>query len=298
MSGARDVLVVARFEGLRAVRTWRALALFVLYGVATCGGAYLFTRVVGLMENALARQLGVAETRVPGAMLQDLVQSESFRAMIEAMVGSAHGADQIAGVPVLAVFHLWLGFLLIPFFAAAAAAESIAIDAGSRALRFEILRTGRLELVLGRYVGQLALTGVATMFAVVGVWTVGMVAMRGNAAIPLAVWLVWLSLRIWFFSVPFVGVGVAASQLTTSPAWARVLAVGLTAGSWVAFAVARAAERSRYAAVSDVVLPLLPQGWMQGMWLPTDWLGSAVACATLGLVAAFAGYVAFSRSDL
>lgn len=65
----RDIWLVARFEVLRAIRTWRAVALLVLYAVASGGAAWLFTKFVGLMENTLADQLHVARTTTPGAML-------------------------------------------------------------------------------------------------------------------------------------------------------------------------------------------------------------------------------------
>lgn len=302
MSAARDILLVARFEVLRAVRTWQAMALFVLYTVATCGAAYLFVRLVGLMENAMARQLGVPETRVPGTMMSELVASETFLELIGGMTGSTEVAAVLVAIPVLAIFNLWFGFVLIPFFAASASAESVAVDARSRALRFELLRTGRLELVMGRFVGQLALTGVATALSVVGVWLVGMIAMVGNDPLALAGWLSWLSIRTWCFSVPFVGLGIAASQLTSSPAWARVMAVGAVVGTWLTYAVARTLESPRMAArwgwVADLALPVLPQGWMGLMWQPGGWWLGAAVCVALGPVAVCGGYLAFSRRDL
>ena len=299
LTSIRDIYLVGRFEVLRAVRTWRAMALFVLYGIAATGAAFLFTRLVKTMENALARQMGVPETEVPGAMLQELMNSDTFRSMLEGMVGTQDAVDEILGIPILAIFNLWFGFILIPFFAASASAESIAIDMQSRAIRYEVLRTGRLELVIGRFLGQLVLTAGATSIACIGVWVVGMYLMRGNMAMTLAFWLIWLSVRAWFFSIPFVGVGMGMSQMTTSPAWARVLAVGVTAGSWVAYGVARSAEDSeRYGIPADLVLQILPQGHMQAMWEPVGWLWSAAICALLGVVALMAGYTRFARRDL
>lgn len=299
LTSIRDIYLVARFEVLRAVRTWRAMALFVLYGIAATGAAFLFTRLVKTMENALARQMGVPETEVPGAMLQELMGSDTFRSMLEGMVGTSEAVDEILGIPILAIFNLWFGFILIPFFAASASAESIAIDMQSRAIRYEVLRTGRLELVIGRFLGQLMLTAGATVIACLGVWVVGMYMMRGNMAMSLAFWLVWLSIRAWFFSIPFVGIGMAMSQMTTSPAWARVLAVGVTAATWVAYGVARAAEGSdRFGIPADLALQILPQGYMNAMWEPVGWLGSAVVCALLGVVCMIAGFARFARRDL
>jgi len=97
----------------------------------------------------------------------------------------------------------------------------------------------------------------------------------------------------------FVGIGMAMSQLTTSPAWARVLAVGITAGTWVAYGIAVAAEGSeRFGIPADLALQILPQGYMNAMWEPVGWLGSAVVCSLLGVVCLFAGFARFARRDL
>jgi hypothetical protein len=291
---------VARFEVLRAIRTWRAVALFVLYAVASGGAAWMFTRLVWLLENSVARQLGVAETEIPGAMLDKLVTSETWREVVGAMTGAPHLVDAIVRIPPLAMFDLWFGFLLIPFFAASASAECIAIDVQTRAIRYEALRTGRLELVVGRFAGQLALTFAATLVSVVVAWAVGLGFMIVERPFELLGWLVAFAPRAWVFSVPFVALGVTASQLTASPAWARVLALAGTAGSWVLFGLARWAEVEGWLPVaSDVALQVLPQGWLRGLWEPgVGWLASAAACLALGGALLAVGYARFSRRDL
>jgi hypothetical protein len=276
------------------------MALFALYGLATGGAAYLFTSFMWAMENGIAKTLGVPQTKKPGAMMDQLIESESFRSMLEGMVGSEAALEQVLQVPILAVFNLWFGFLLIPFFAATTSAESLSLDIGTRALRFEALRTGRLELVLGRYLGQLVLTGGATALSVFGVWAVGMYAMVGNEPLDLFAWLCWLSARAWFFSMPFVGIGIACSQLTGWPMVARVMALAGTAGSWVFFWLGKwlQQEGEFWAVVGDLVMQVLPQGWMMQMWEPTGWLVPAVVYCVLGPVFALAGFVVFARRDL
>jgi ABC-type transport system involved in multi-copper enzyme maturation permease subunit len=296
----RDVWLVARFEVLRAIRTWRAVALLVLYAVASGGAAWLFTRLVWLLENTVARQLGVAETEIPGAMLDKLVASDTWREVVGAMVGAPHLVDRIVQIPPLAMFELWFGFLLVPFFAASASAECLAIDVQSRAIRYEALRTGRLELVLGRFAGQLALTFAATLLSVGVAWGVGLGFMIVERPVELLGWLVAFAPRAWVFSIPFVAIGVAASQVTASPAWARVLAIGGTAGSWILFGLARWAEAEEWLPLaSDLVLQVLPQGWLRGLWEPgAGWLASGAACLALAGAVLAAGYVRFARRDL
>jgi ABC-type transport system involved in multi-copper enzyme maturation permease subunit len=294
------VLLVAWFEIHRAIRTWRALALIALYSVASGGAAWLFVRVVGMMENSLARQLSVAPTRTPGAMLSELVRSPMWRDVLEAMTGSPHLVEALVQVPPLALFDLWFGFLIVPFFAASASAECIAIDTASRAIRYEAQRTGRLELVLGRFAGQLVLTALASLASLGVVYATGLLLMVGNEPLSLLGWLAWYAPRTLTYGVPFVAVGVAASQLTSSPAWARVMAVSAVAASWVALGLARYAEiRPGWGVLADVALQLLPQGWLRGLWEPgLGWLGSAVACCAIGAATLCAGYLRFSQRDL
>ena len=61
----RDASLVARFELLRALRTWRALALVFLYMVAAAGAAYLFSQLIWLFEEQLADTLGAAAPTRP-----------------------------------------------------------------------------------------------------------------------------------------------------------------------------------------------------------------------------------------
>lgn len=296
----RDVWLVARFEVFRAIRTWRALALLLLYGVASAGACWLFVRFVGLLENSLAEQLGVPKTHTPGAMLGTLATSDTWHDVVTAMCGSETLADHLVTVPPLAMFHLWLGFLLVPFFAASASAECIAIDVQSRAVRYELLRTGRIEIVVGRFLGQLALTAAASVLSMAAAWVVGLAFMVGNDPLALGGWLVLFTPRAWAFGVPFVAVGATASQLTSSPAWARVMAVGATAASWVLLGVARWMEqREGLGLVADVALQVLPQGWIRPMWDPgLGWLGASAACFALAGAALAVGYLRFSRRDL
>jgi hypothetical protein len=296
----RDVLLVARFEVHRAVRTWRALAMLVLYAVASAGAAWIFVEMVGVLENNLASQLGVARTETPGAMLNQLVTSTLWRDVLRAMTGSPHLVEALVPVPPLALLNLWFGFLVVPFFAASASAECIALDVQSRAIRFEAQRTGRMELVAGRFVGQLVLTTLAALVSVGVVFAVGCARMIVPDPLALLGWLLWYVPRTLAFGVPFVGLGVAASQVTSSPAWARVLAIGAVASTWVALGLARFGEgRPGWGLVSDVALQVLPQGWLRGLWEPgAGWVLAAVACCALGVAALAAGFLRFQSKDL
>ncbi len=296
----RDVALVARFEVVRAIRTWRALALVVLYLVATAGAGKIFVELLSTMETALAHTLRVPPTDRPGAMTAKLLEGEELRSMLEGMVGDPQLVEGVLSHPLLAIFHLWLGLLLVPFFASANAAESISGDLKTRAVRWEAHRTGRLEIVFGRYLGQAGLTLAASVLSILATWIVGMVFMVRQPPLGLLVSLASFTVRAWAFGMAFVGLAMACSALTASPAWARVLAIGAAAGTWVLYGIARwGSEEWGAGIVWDALLQALPQGWMRGLWLPgVHWVPSAFVCLAFGLAATSAGALRFVRRDL
>lgn len=295
-----DTWLIARFEVLRAVRTWRALALIVAYLVANLGGCWLFIQGIGQIEEQLAETLGVATTRWPGTMMEQVRQSEQMIDLVKFLMdGTETQARALLELPMLAIFQLWLGLLFIPFMAATTSSECVAIDVGNRAIRYEALRTGRAELVAGRFFGQVLLTMAATVAALAGTWVMGMTCMAAQPPLELAAGLLWLGPRAVAWSLPFIGLGLAASQLTASSAWARVLALVVAAGSYIAYGLCQIAEDAPWTWLADAAEPLLPQTWSAGFWaVDVGWLGSAAACAGLGVGYAALGYLRFTTRDL
>lgn len=295
----RDATLVARFELLRAVRTWRALALALVYVIANLGGAWLFTRALLSVERNVARNLAVAPSSRPGVMIDELRRSEELVEMLGFFAGDPETAARLVDQPLLALFQLWLGLLLLPFLGATTAAEAVADDVGSRAIRFEALRTGRAELALGRFAGQVVLTTGATALALAATWILGMVTMAGQDPAALAAGLASWGARAALIAFPFVGMGMMCSQWTASSTWARVLALGLTAGSWVVYGIVGLAQNAPWTVLADVVTPLLPQTWIAGVWAGgSDLAVSAGACLGLGLGAVGLGFLRFGTRDL
>jgi ABC-type transport system involved in multi-copper enzyme maturation permease subunit len=300
LTAIKDAVLIARFELLRALRTWRALSLVAIYLVCTSGTAWMFTRVIRMFEHEAARTLGIATTDTPGAMMAELSKTEMWRGFLSDLTGRPELVEALVSVPAIAVFHLWVSFILVPMFAATAAAESVALDTSTRAIRYEALRTGRFEIAVGRYLGQLLLTGTAGGIGLFGTLAVGLGFMVGNSPFLLFATLVVFTFKAWLFAMPFVGMGVAISLMTSSAAWARVLALGGVAGSWVVFGVLRATEdRAWMGPIGDVLLPILPQTWLSGFWEPG--LGSwptVLVCAGLGASAVSLAAIRFVRRDL
>ncbi|MFT7520003.1 MAG: hypothetical protein ACI9MC_002147 [Kiritimatiellia bacterium] len=295
----RDVLLVAWFELVRAIRTWQALALVSLYMVVNVGFALLFIGALGVLENQVAGTLGVPATTYPGAMLDQLVADGQLLEPLVAMVGDKDLVETMLTYPLLAIFQLFVGLRMNPFLAAMTAAEAVAVDTRSRSVRFELLRTGRLEWVTGRYLGQVLLNGLALLLASAGVWVAGMTLMVEQDPVWLATSLLLMALRTWVFCLPFVGLGIACSQVTNSPAWARVMAIGGTAVAWVVWGLLQVDVSWRIPWLWDTVSHLFPWHWLLMLWTHDYRLAIGLGvCTLMGLVSMGVGYARFHWRDL
>jgi ABC-type transport system involved in multi-copper enzyme maturation permease subunit len=295
----RDALLVARFQLARAVRTRSALALCTLYLLGSTGVTYVFTRILLEIENETARLLKVPVVTRPGAMLDTLRERGDLENILGALVGSPDLLDWALQQPILSIIHFWFALGVLPFLAVAVGAESVAPDARNRSLRFELVRTGRLELITGRFIGQAVLLFVATCIAPIGTWLVAMLGMVNQPPLEQASTLLVASPRLWLWSLPFLGLGVACSQLTSTVNFARSIALGATVGTWLLFATTKsewAEARPYYGALIE---PIVPQSYLMDLWGPgTAWMASGAVLGLLGFVAALSTLPIFARRNL
>lgn len=300
LTSLRDALAVASFHVRRARRTRTLLALCVVYVIAAGGVAWIFRTVVHEMEKAAADVLRVPRTDTPGAMIDTLRTQDEFRRMMEGLIPDPQLLDWAMGLPVLTVSHFWMALGLLPFLAAAAGSEVLAPSVHDRSLRFELVRTGRLELVYGRWLGQAALVALATALSVVGPLCIGAVFMVEQPFGQSLRVLVGMTPPLVAWTLPFLGLGVATSQLTANTNFARILALLGVTTTWVlhGLTLSERVERKAPWAI-DLVSPLLPQSYMADLWGPgVGWLTSGGILLGLGLASALLGYPRFARRNV
>lgn len=295
-----DALIVAYYQLLRAIRTRSALTILVLYALMATGGALGFVNILHQLEKQVAKILHVPVTETPGAMMEALKEDPDFRSMLVMLLGDQRELlDWALGMPVLTLTHFWICLGLLPALAATVGAEAVSGDAQSRALRFELVRTGRLELVLGRLLGHAVLLALGLLVADVCVWLVAMLAMVGNPPLAQATTLLALTPRLWVWCLPFLGLGTAVSLLTSNLNLARVGALAVSQTTWVLFAFAWSDNDYLPDVMKDLLLPALPQGWVLGLWGPgPGWLVPAVALLGLALVYTLSTTPVFGRKKL
>jgi len=299
LSSLRDTTLVARFWLRRAVRTRSAVGLCLVYTLVATGSAWIFTRILQELERSVAKTLMVPETKKPGAMMDVMRQQEEMMEILGALLPDRALLDWALELPYLTVSHFWICMATVPFLAAAAGSETLAAHVRDRSVRYEVARTGRLELMAGRFLGQALLVFLATLLSILGTWTVAMTAMTGQPPVEQLTSLLALTPRICVWSLPFLGVGVACSSLVSSQNGARVLALGATVASWLVWGLL-GWERLAWLGVGlDVIAQVLPQNYVLGLWGPgAGWATSAVALVGLGLVVVFAAWPLFQRRRL
>ena len=285
LDSLRDTALVARWWLVRSVRTRSAAALVLIYTLLEAGGAWTFTRLLLAMERSTARVLKVPITDKPGAMIETLKERGDLAEVIEGMAGDPAMAEWAMQLPILSTYAFWLGLGAVPFLACAAGAQAISPDIGDRSLRFELLRTGRLELIVGRFAGQALLVALGLALGFVGVWLVAMTCMVQQPPLEQATSLAMFAPRLWIWSLPWLGLGIACSQLSGTVNFARTLALFGTVLLFIAYAVLRWLADDRAPLLGDLVLPLLPPSYAGGLWGPgLLWADEALILGALGLI--------------
>lgn len=301
MAWLGEVGQVARYELGEALRT----RLFHLALLAYAGGigfaVWVLVEILRDIEAGLAEVMGVPVTERPGTMIATLQQNGDLEGILTNALGDEAAARALLDVPVAATWSGAAAMMLLPLVLIFTGAGSIATEVRSRSLRYLLVRTDRLAIVLGKAVGQLVVGGIA---GAVGVGVAEGMALGLMAEVPagaLFAGLVRLHALALLYAVPWLGIALAASQVVSNPNGARLLAGGLYIGApaaahWVRFTAAPTwPER-----LVDPLWLLLPNSLWGGLWSPEP--GATALAAAHGLVLAVGalglGGLRFARRDL
>ena len=296
----RDTCYIAYFHILRAIRTRTMLFLFAIYLLISGGTAWFGRAIIHEFEKQTADALMVPQTKTPGAMMEILRTQDNFHRLISNMVPDLELVEWAMTIPILTIFHYWISLFVLPFIVAIIGAEMIAPSIKDRSLRYEILRTGRLELVMGRFLGQSLLIGVGTLLACIAPLIVGHFFMVQQPFFD-TVW-VLLSFvpKLIVWSLPFLALGIALSMLTQVTNLARILALSFVAGSWILYAFLLYHEEvGDHPLLVALVSPIIPQYHGTALWFPSwDWLLSGSILLTMSIVYCMIGFPLFARRNL
>ena len=292
----RSIGLVAGFDLLESLRSRKAIALLLLYLIASLGGAAIFIHVLGELRDRIAQEAGVM-----GAMAtQALLRSEQLVELIGDLVGDEALARSLLSIPVLALFYGWFSMTFIPLLVILTSADSIASEIATGSARYALFRTDRLSWALGKLVGQLCLMTLGVVLGAAGAYALGLILYDGFAPGQTAWWIARLAARSIVYGFAYLGVALCASQLVRTRAMARALGLLLLFAVWLAGTLLRIPSLNEWSPqLVSAVRHLFPNAHSLDLWRPAL-LDRGVAMGALILIGLgfFAlGFVRLHRRD-
>ncbi len=297
----RDTLIVAGVELGQSART-RLLQVTVLaYAAVIAAANWIFVQIVHVAETEAALALGVPPTAKPGAMLDTVVAGGEVRRAVAEMVGDASLAENLLSAPPLALWSGLVSMGLLPVVLLAATSASVAAEVQSGSIRYWALRTERLPIVLGKFLGQVAAVALAAALGLAVTAVCGATLMVRVPQAELFISGAEFAARGLCFALPFGALGMAISQVLPGPNVARLGAILLVLALAILDGVIEHfAAPGSWGQAADLAGLLLPgHGWT-AMWQVDHGqfalaLGR-VAIVTTGWIAL--GFLRFSSRDL
>jgi ABC-type transport system involved in multi-copper enzyme maturation permease subunit len=299
----RDLGIVARFELGESVRSKLIVVMVLLFVGAGALGAWGFSEMLSKVEQNAAKVMGAPAARRPGGVVRRLRASTSYRDMLRVFIRDEAKADYFAGLPPMVVFFGWASLTFLPWLVLFTSAESIAGDVSNRAIRYSVMRTGRLPFALGKAAGQGLLVGGVTVGAALAFYIVGWASMDGFEPAATAAGLLAYLPRVLLYLLPFLGWAMFASMVTASANLARIVSLGGAVALAILYGVAEnlRPEAGPIAATFwDLAHYLTPFGHNEGFSYPPGGAlpGDVTVCLALTVVYFALGFVVLKRRDL
>lgn len=288
------ILAMARFELFGAIRSRRALVVFVLYLAASLLSMNGAITVLGKIESQLVEVLQLPSEESQGVISQTLWQSKRFQGFVRSALNDSLIYDDICGKHPAELIYAWFTFFYIPLLTILIAGNRAAEELHSGSIRYVITRITRLEWSLGKFVGLAGLLLLGMFIGAAAAWTVAAARLSG-ADIPALFpsMLIWGG-KAWIYSLSWLGLALGISHLMRSGSKATALGI-------VMLIVCSAAPLliKRYAEEFSLLAYLFPGAAENSLWRSSL---SAVTSASLWLIAVgllylSAGIAYFLRRD-
>ncbi len=296
----RDMLLVAWFELKEMLRTRRALVVIALYLLGGLVASRVFVGVIGRLEDVAADMLQTTRTATPGALTRQVLHSDAYREALVRLFPNRNVADFLLGLPPIVLFFAWSSLAFVPFLIMMTAADTVTQEVQDRGIRFVVIRTGRVEFVLGKYLGQALLMSFVVLLTGFVYLAVAWRGLQGFEFWPTLDGILIFWPRIVVYGFAFVGLAGLCAMNARSAAVARALSfVGLTV-SWVLGEMAYRWSDGIFGAAWTAIGFLVPFSHKAALWRPgvAGVLPECAVLVALGLVYLSVGLVMFRRKDL
>ncbi|MBK7585917.1 MAG: ABC transporter permease subunit [Myxococcales bacterium] len=294
MKYSNSIRLVASFDLLESLKSRKAVVLLSLYMVGALGASGIFIRLLGIVRERLAEEVGQAiDTKM-------LMENPGMARLLGSLTGDAEVGRAVASIPPIAIFYGWLAMNFVPLLVLFTSADAISGDVASGAVRYSLFRTDRLSWAIGKLIGQTCLMALGVLVGALACWATGMIWLDGMPPVDSAVWLLRISGRAIIYSFAYLGMVMCASQLTRTNARAGGLALLLTFVSSLAGSIFQADLVVEQApGLFRVLSKLVPAGHHLALWHPgLVQSGSAMfGLISIGLAFFALGFWRFSTRD-
>lgn len=296
---SRNLFLTAGYEFLDAMRSRRALVLFLLYFAGSVVACNMFVEVMRQVEKEVLQTLQLSSTDAVGSVTQTIWETDLFRNMVHGMVHDRQLADHLVNTPPMALFYGWLSFTFAPLFIMLMASTRIAEELGSGSARFVLFRSSLFSWCLGKYLGQALVLFPALLLSGLGAWLTGYFRLSFFDPLESAIYLGGYSVKAMVYTWSFLGLAMGVSQLTRYPSLATVLGfLGMVALT-IAGAAAAYYGGAGWKQCWDLLLWLTPKGHRLDLWWPalSHSLPATFMLLVLGLLYLLPGYAVLRRRD-
>ena len=317
----RDIYLTGAYDLREMMRSRRALVIVVLYLTVAAFFSYNFVRILNLTQN-FTKAPPRYQRDVPGPSPQTaarvnteptvqraapgltqgafFARNSPFREMLGSLVTEPATIDFLTAKPLISLYFMLVSLISVPFLIMITASEPIAQEQQTRGVRFVMLRTGRVEYVVGKALGQ------SLLIALVLILSAGVCMV--TAAWKLVDFEFWPTLwamagfwpRVVAYCLPFVGLATMCSMLSSSTMSSRAFSLIGMFAMWVEHGLADYLSDTSLAGFLNAVDHLNPYFYQMRLWEPAyATVGPAMAIlAGLGVLYVAAGLIFYVRRDL
>ena len=280
----KQIWCIARFDLGTALRTKRALAATLLYGLIAMGTG----GVLVWLEVKIRTYADTAEGLVRVAATADGWDGPSSLEEVIAFLlgGDKELAAHLLGIPLVVYGFFWVSLTFLPYLIAIVSHDMVNAELRNRSVRFSLLRTSRGAFLSGKVLAQLILLTAVTVISNLLLLAVAWVQLPAFDPGPALLYLGQYWIYTIVFSLCWIGLTALVSSLVESAGLALMLLfVALIGLSILSF--------------HDDFGLLSPGAWKIGLWKPgLEALGSLAAFASFGAVFLAGAWGALRWRDL
>jgi len=221
----RHIRLVMWNELVDALRSRRALVVLVLYVAMAMLTTNWAINLLEKLENEVGDLLQLDAGATTGAISTAIWKSERFRRMVAQGTGDASLVEDLIGTPPIALIYGALAFFYTPLLTVLVGSARIAEEVASGSARYALVRTSRSAWSTGKFLGQVALVGVALALSGMAAWGLAAFRMGVFEPGPTFAGMLLAAARAWAFTIPYAAMAVGVSHWTRSPSRATAAAM-------------------------------------------------------------------------